>query len=112
MYMYPDESDEALRETGKYKQWKKEAKQYWERWLPKWSAELKKQKKFEETLDRHVLDALKLYNRAYHDLTERPEVKNEPDFLERVGRIKAASYMAEELAKTTWLFLPPEPGTE
>lgn len=101
-------SDEELLESPRGLKWKEEARRYWEKWLPKWSAELKKQRKFESTLNQYVVNALRTWGRAYLDLCEKPEVKDEKDFLERAGKMKAASYMAEELAKETWLYLPPE----
>lgn|GEM_PF-5067856 len=101
-------SDEELLDSPLAEKWKKEAREYWEKWLPQWSAQLKKERKFESTLNQYVVNALRLWSRAYIDLCENPEVKDEPDFLKRAGKMKVASHMAEELAKETWLFLPPE----
>ncbi|MGQ9532572.1 MAG: hypothetical protein ACUVTQ_07185 [Desulfotomaculales bacterium] len=101
-------SDEELLESPLAEKWKKEAREYWEKWLPGYTARLKKKEEFEKALNQAVVNALRTWSRAYLDLCKRPEVKDEPDFLERVGRMKAADYMAQELAKETWLFLPPE----
>lgn len=107
--MYEHLNDEELLDGPRAQQWKKEAREYWEKWLPKWSAQLKKERKFESTLNQYVLNALRTWDRVYIDLCEKPEVKDEKDFLKRAGRMKAADYMAQEIAKE-WLFLPPERG--
>ncbi len=101
-------SDEEILDTLIAERWKKEAREYWEKWLPKWSEYLKKQRKFEERLNQHVVNALRTWSEVLCDLSERPEVREEKDFLKRAGKLKAADHMAEELAKQMWLLLPPE----
>ncbi len=110
--MYEHLSDEELLESPRAQEWKEEARRYWEKWLPGYSALLKKKGEFEKALNQAVVNALRTWDGVYTDLCQRPEVKDEKDFLEKAGKMKAADYMAQELAKEMWLFRPPEREAE
>ncbi|SHF70739.1 hypothetical protein SAMN02745218_02925 [Desulfofundulus australicus DSM 11792] len=105
---YLEDSDQEILESPVGQEWKEEARRYWEKHLPKMSAELKAQRKFEESLDRAVVNALRTRSRVYLDLVEQPHVKNEPDFLKRAGLRHMCDLMAQEFAKKEFIYLPPE----
>jgi hypothetical protein len=109
---YQDVSDEELLEFPRAQEWKEEARRHWEKYLPNMCRELKAQRKFEESLNRAVMNALRVRDRYYLDLSEQPHVKNEPDVLKKSGLLHMSDLMAQEFAKNEYLFLPPEKEQE
>lgn len=109
---YLEDSDQEILESPVGQEWKEEARRYWEKYLPKMSAELKAQRKFEESLDRAVVNALRTRSRVYLDLVEQPHIQNEKDTLKKAGLLHMSDLMAQEFAKNEYLFLPPEKEQE
>lgn len=105
---YLEDSDEEILASPVAQEWKEEARKHWEKYLPNMCRDLKAERKFEETLNKAVVNALKTRSRMYIDLNEQPHVKNEPDFLQRVKLKYMNDLIAKEFAKNEFLLLPPE----
>lgn len=80
---YQDMSDEELLEFPEAQEWKEEARKHWEKYLPNMCRELKAQRKLEQSLNRAVVNALRVRDRVAIARPERafvslPEAEHPP----------------------------------